>query len=156
MQLGQEWAGSHPHTSHPWERTPNPVHTTQHPQKTAQNPTHARCEEPLYTMGSGPMGGTTMRGSHCSQRETGDPPHPPQLQGLQPLGPGGVGEGDVVETGPAGEDSLLGDEAMVVTLAAPLIVDVRCALVRALRFIVVIGQAAGWGSVAAVGEGSMG
>lgn len=60
-----------------------------------------------------------------------------------------MGEGDVVEAGPAGKDPLLGDEAVVVALAAPLIVDVGCALIRALWLVVVVGQAAGWGPAAA-------
>lgn len=92
-----------------------------------------------------------------------DPPLPSQLQGTpwlggrgQPLGPRGVGEGDVVETGPAGEDPLLSDEAVVVALAAPLVVDVGGALVGALRLVVVVGQVAGWGPAAAEQGESMG
>lgn len=68
----------------------------------------------------------------------------------QPLGPGGVGEGDVIEVGPAGKDPLLSDKAVVIAPAAPLVVDVGRALIGALRLVVVVGQAAGWGTAAAV------
>lgn len=103
-----------------------------------------------------------MPGSHCSPLPGGCRRTPicPRSRGLpgwgQPLGPGGVGEGDVVEAGPAGKDPLLGDEAMVVALAAPLVVDVGRALVGALWLVVVVGQAAGRGPAAAGRGGKCG
>lgn len=102
-----------------------------------------------------------MPGSHNSQGDSGEPPSIP-APGVcpagvgHPLGPCGVGEGDVVEAGPAGKDPFLSDEAVVVAPAAALVVDVGRALVGALWLVVVVGQAARWGVVAAVGEETSG
>lgn len=52
-----------------------------------------------------------------------------------------MGEGDPIQLGPGREDSLLGDEAVVVALAAVLILDVGDTLVRPLGLIVVVGHA---------------
>lgn len=71
-------------------------------------------------------------------------PHPQgSLLGAAALWPGGVREGDVVGGGPAGEDALLGDEAVVVAAAAALVVDVGGALIGALGLVVVVRHAAG-------------
>lgn len=144
--------------------TPQSLHSPPGPQKPAQNPTHPRCKEPpcttavvLWEAG----GGILTPGSHCSHGDAGEPPIHPSSRGppagmRQPLGPGGVGEGDVVEAGPAGKDPLLSDKAVVIAPAAPLVVDVGCALIGALRLVVVVGQAAGWGTAAAVGKETSG
>lgn len=137
--------------------TPNPALTTWPPQKRAQTPTHPRCEEPPCTTAV-----VLWEALRClaptappSQGDAGEPPSIPApgvcpaQGGGQPLGPGRVGEGDVVQAGPAGKDPLLGDEAMVVALAAPLVVDVGRALVGALWLVVVVGQAARRGPAAA-------
>lgn len=52
-----------------------------------------------------------------------------------------MGEGDSIQLGPGGEDPLLGDEAVVVALAAVLILDVGDTLVWPLGLIVVVGHA---------------
>lgn len=69
------------------------------------------------------------------------PPTPWEVHRRGGLGPGGMGEGDPVQLGPGGEDPLLGDEAVVVALAAVLILDVGDTLVRPLGLIVVVGHA---------------
>lgn len=136
-----------------------PPQTPHSPPGPPQNPTHPRCEEPPCTTVVAPREASS---APHSRGDAGEPPSIPASGGLpslgggQPLGPGGVGESDVVEAGPAGEDPLLGDEAMVVALAAPLVVDVRRALVRALRLVVVVGQAAGRGPAAAGARGKHG
>lgn len=61
-----------------------------------------------------------------------------------------MGEGDPVQLGPGREDPLLGDEAVVVALAAVLILDVGDTLVRPLGLIVVVGHALQAGPLAAV------
>jgi len=61
-----------------------------------------------------------------------------------------VGEGDSIQLGPGGEDPLLGDEAVVVALAAVLILDVGDTLVWPLGLIVVVGHALAAGPLAAV------
>lgn len=59
---------------------------------------------------------------------------------LVALFPLGVGESDVVQVSPSGEDPFLGDEPVVVPFVAVFIPDVRGAFVRSLRFVVVVGQ----------------
>lgn len=52
--------------------------------------------------------------------------------------PGGVYKADVVEFGPASKNLFFSDEAMVISTAAPLVLQVRYTLIWPSGFIVVI------------------
>lgn len=151
---------SHPIILHTERGTPQTSPSPPGPQKPAQNPAHPRRREPPCTTAVVLWGGSRWHpkawlpplpgGCKVTLIRPSSRDRCPAGLG-QPLGPGGVGEGDVVEAGPAGKDLFLGDEAVVVAPAAALVVDVGRALVGALGLVVVVGQAPGRG-VAAAGQ----